>query len=260
MRGPFMQLKDKVALITGSSSGIGKGIAIGMAREGAKIIIDHYRSEKDAKEVVNIIEEIGGSAIAIDADVSIKEEVNNLVNTGWEKFGKIDILVNCAGMLINTSFLEIKEEEWDRTLSVNLKGTFLCSQIVAQKMVDNGIKGKIINITSINGFQAEKKLTSYGSSKGGLIALTQSMAIELGEYGINVNAIAPGVVSGTNINKDFFDNKDIVNKVLSKTPLHRLGTIEDCANLAVFLASSKADFIQGEVIVLDGGLTVLQFP
>ena len=255
-----MQLKDKVALITGSASGIGKGIAIGMAREGAKIIIDHYRSEKDAKEVVNIIEEIGGNAIAIDADVSIKEEVNNLVNTGWEKFGKIDILVNSAGMLISTSFLEIKEEEWDRTLNVNLKGTFLCSQMVAQKMVDKGIKGKIINITSINGFQAEKKLTSYGSSKGGLIALTQSMAIELGEYGINVNAIAPGVVSGTNINKDFFDNKDIVNKVLSKTPLHRLGTIEDCANLAVFLASGKSDFIQGEVIVLDGGLTVLQFP
>ena len=254
-----MQLKDKVALITGSSSGIGKGIAIGMAREGASIIIDHYRSEKDAKEVVNIIEEIGGSAIAIDADVSIKEEVNNLVNAGWEKFGKIDILVNSAGMLISTSFLEIKEEEWDRILDVNLKGTFLCSQIVAQKMVDKGIKGKIINITSINGFQAEKKLTSYGSSKGGLIALTQSMAIELGEYGINVNAIAPGVVSGTNINKDFFDDKDIVNKVLSKTPLHRMGTIEDCANLAVFLASDKSDFIQGEVIVLDGGLTVLQF-
>ena len=255
-----MQLKDKVALITGSASGIGKGIAIGMAREGAKIIIDHYRSEKDAKEVVNIIEEIGGNAIAIDADVSIKEEVNNLVNAGWEKFGKIDILVNSAGILTNTSFFEIKEEEWDRTLNVNLKGTFLCSQMVAQKMVDKGIKGKIINITSINGFQAEKKLTSYGSSKGGLIALTQSMAIELGEYGINVNAIAPGVVSGTNINKDFFDNKDIVNKVLSKTPLHRLGTIEDCANLAVFLASDKSDFIQGEVIVLDGGLTVLQFP
>ena len=254
-----MQLKDKVALITGSASGIGKGIAISMAREGASIIIDHYRNEKDAKEVVNIIGEIGGEAIAIDADVSIKEEVNNLVNTGWEKFGKIDILVNSAGILVSTSFLEIKEEEWDRTLNVNLKGTFLCSQIVAQKMVEKGIKGKIINITSINGFQAEKKLTSYGSSKGGLIALTQSMAIELGEYGINVNAIAPSVVSGTNINKEFFDNKEIVNKVLSKTPLHRLGTIEDCANLAVFLASDKSDFIQGEVIVLDGGLTILQF-
>jgi len=254
-----MQLKNKVALVTGSSSGIGKGIAIGFAKEGAKIIINHYRNEKEAKKVVKTIKEIGSSAIAIDADVSIKEEVNNLVNTGWEKFGKIDILVNNAGIVHTTPFLEIKEEEWDRIINVNLKGAFLCGQIVAQRMVKNGIKGKIINISSVNGFQVEKNLAAYDSSKGGLIALTKTMGVELGEYGINVNAIAPGVVSGTNFNKEFFNNKDVVNKVLSKTPVHRLGTVEDCANLAVFLASDKSDFIQGEIIVLDGGLTILQF-
>jgi len=132
--------------------------------------------------------------------------------------------------------------------------------MVARRMVSNNIKGKIIIITSINGFQAEKKRVSYDSSKGGLIALTQTMAVELAEYGINVNAIAPGVVSGTNIDEGFFDDKDIVNKILTKTPLHRFGSVEDCANLAVFLASDKSDFIQGEVIVLDGGLTILQFP
>jgi NAD(P)-dependent dehydrogenase (short-subunit alcohol dehydrogenase family) len=257
-----VQLEGKVALVTGSSCGIGKGIAISFAREGAKIIIDHYRNNKDAEEVVGIIEKNGGSAISIDADVSIKKEVENLVNTGWERFGKIDILVNNAGIAPSTAFLEIKEEEWNRTINVNLKGTFLCSQIVAKKMVENKIKGKIIVTTSINGFQAEKKRVSYDSSKGGLIALMHTMASELGDYGINVNAIAPGVVSGTNIDVegDFFGNKDIVDKILSKTPLHRFGSVEDCANLAVFLASDKSDFIHGEVIVLDGGLTVLQFP
>ena len=126
-------------------------------------------------------------------------------------------------------------------------------------MVKNGIKGKIINITSVNGFQAEKNLVAYDSSKAGMIALTKNMASELGEYGINVNAIAPGCIIGTNIQDDWFDDKDSVDKVISKTPLHRFGTVEECANLAVFLASDKSDFIQGEVIVLDGGLTILQF-
>ena len=256
-----MLLKDKVALVTGSSCGIGKEIAISMAKEGAKIIIDHLRNEKDAKEVVSIIEKNGSAAIAVDADVSIKQEVDHLVNTGWQEFGKIDILVNNAGIAPATFFLDIDEKEWDRTINVNLKGAFLCCQAVAKKMVENDIKGKIIIITSVNGFQAEKKRVSYDSSKGGLVAMTKTMASDLGDYGINVNAIAPGVVSGTNIDEGgFFDNKEIVDKVISKTPLHRFGSVQDCANLAVFLASDKADFIHGEVVVLDGGLTVLQFP
>jgi len=254
-----MQLKGKVALVTGSSSGIGKGIALSFAKEGASIIIDHYRSDKEAEEVVKTIEEIGSSAIAIDADISIREEVKNLVDSGWERFGKIDILVNNAGICKTASFLEINEELWDRTIDINLKGAFLCGQLVAQKMVKNCIKGKIINITSVNGFQAEKNLVAYDSSKAGMIALTKNMASELGEYGINVNAIAPGCIIGTNIQDDWFGDKDSINKVLSKTPLHRFGTVEECANLAIFLASDKSDFIQGEIIVLDGGLTILQF-
>ena len=117
-------------------------------------------------------------------------------------------------------------------------------------------------MASVNGFQSEKGRVSYDSSKGGLSALTRSMAVELGKYGINVNAIAPGVISGTNIDADdtFFNNKDTINKVLDMTPINRLGTVEDCANVAIFLASDKSDFIHGEVIVLDGGLTILQFP
>ncbi len=257
-----MQLKNKVALVTGSSSGIGKSIAIGMAKEGARVIINDNIGKKEAEEVVKIIEKTGSTAIAVKADVSRKEEVNNLINTGWEKFGKIDILVSNAGIAHDTFFLEIKEEEWDRTINVNLKGAFLCGQAVAQKMIKSGIKGKIINMASVNGFQSEKGRVSYDSSKGGLSALTRSMAVELGKYGINVNAIAPGVISGTNIDADdtFFNNKDTINKVLDMTPINRLGTVEDCANVAIFLASDKSDFIHGEVIVLDGGLTILQFP
>ena len=228
-----MLLKDKVALITGSSCGIGRGVALNMAKEGAKVIIDHFRNEKDAMEVVDIIKSSGGTAIAIDADVSIKKEVENLVEKGWEEFGRIDILVNNAGIAPATPFLEITEKEWDRTINVNLKGTFLCSQAVAKRMVENNIKGKIIVTTSINGFQAEKFRVSYDSSKGGLIALTQTMASELGKYGINVNAIAPGVVEGTNIDEGFFNDEDIVNKIISQTPLNRFGC-QDCANLAVF--------------------------
>ena len=256
-----MELNNKVALVTGSSSGIGKGIAIGFAKEGAKLIINDIKGKKETEEVVKIIKKLGSDAIVVGADVSSKKEVDDLINIGWEKFGKIDILVNNAGISFDTVFLEVTEQEWDKTIDTNLKGAFLCSQAVAKKMIKNNIKGKIINVSSVNAFQAEKKRTSYDASKGGLSALTQTIAVELGEYGINVNAIAPGVVAGTNIDvsNSFFSNKGLVDRILDKTPLNRMGTVEDCANVAIFLASNKSDFIQGEIIVLDGGLTVLQF-
>jgi NAD(P)-dependent dehydrogenase (short-subunit alcohol dehydrogenase family) len=254
-----MQLENKVALVTGSTSGIGKGIAINFAKEGAKLILDHYRSDKEAQELIKTIEEIGSSAIAVDADVAVMEEVKNLVNRGWEKFGRIDILVNNAGIARSLPFLEIEEELWDRTIATNLKGPFLLSQLVIRKMVENKIKGKVINIVSVNGFQSEKELVAYDASKGGLIALTRTVAAEMGDYGINVNAIAPGCVEGTHIQDDWYGNEEVVNKVLRKTPLHRFGTVQECADLAVFLASDKSNFIQGEVIVLDGGLSILQF-
>jgi len=193
------------------------------------------------------------------ADVSKKEQVITLVNKGWEKFGKIDILVNNSGVARAASILEMKEDDWDIVIDVNLKGAFLCSQAVAKRMVSNDIKGKIINISSVNGFQSEKNRANYNASKGGLNALTQSIASELGEYGINVNAIAIGVVPGTNIDENFWDDLDGINKIKAKTPIGRFGSLEDCANLAVFLASNKSDFIQGEIVVLDGGLTVIQY-
>lgn len=255
-----MQLKGKVALVTGSSSGIGKGIAIEMAKEGAKIIINHLDEEERAQEVIKAIEDVGSSAISFRTDVSNKDDVEDMVNTSWERFGKIDILVSNAGIAPSTPFLEVEESEWDRVLGINLKGAFLCTQCVAKRMIDTKIKGKIIITTSINGFQSEKFRVPYDSSKGGLIALTKTIASELGEFGINVNAIAPGVVSGTNIDEGFFNDEEIVNKILTKTPLGRFGSVQDCADLAVFLASEKASFIHGEIVVLDGGLTILQFP
>lgn len=255
-----MQLKGKTVLVTGSSCGIGKAIALAMANEGADIIIDHLDEEIKAMEVKRLIEEKGRKVLVFKTDVSDKDAVEKMIEKSWSEFGKIDILVNNAGIGPATPFLKIEEDEWDRVLGVNLKGMFLCSQAVARRMVDYKVRGKIINITSINGFQAEKERVSYDSSKGGIIALTQTVAAELGEYGINVNAIAPGVISGTDIDKEFFNDDDNVKKILSKTPLGRFGTVEDCANLAVFLASERSDFIQGEVIVLDGGLSTLQFP
>jgi len=254
-----MILKNKVALVTGSSSGIGKGIALGLARAGARVIINYRKREKEAKEIANEIKSQGSAVITVCADVADKQQVCNLVNKGWEEFGKIDILVNNSGITRPSSILEMDENDWDEVLDINLKGAFLCTQAVAKKMVDNGIKGKIVNISSVNGFQTEKDCASYNASKGGLNALTQSAGAELGQYGINVNAIAIGVVPGTNIDVNFFENQDEINIILAKTPIGRLGTLEDCANLTVFLASDKSDFIQGEIIVLDGGLTTLQY-
>jgi NAD(P)-dependent dehydrogenase (short-subunit alcohol dehydrogenase family) len=254
-----MQLKNKVALITGSSSGIGKGMAIEFAKEGANIIVNYNKRAKSANKVAKIINDLGRKAIVVGADISKKEDVDRLVNKGWEELGKIDILVNNSGISREVPFLKMKEEEWDKTLNINLKGAFLCSQAVAQRMVKNKIKGKIINISSVNGFQAEINHAHYNSSKGGLNALTQSLAAELGQYKINVNGIAVGVVPGTNIDPKFFGDKEIIEKMLSKIPIGRFGTVEDCAEVAVFLASSKSDYIHGETIVLDGGLTIIQY-
>jgi len=174
-------------------------------------------------------------------------------------FGKIDILVNNAGVSPNDSFLEMSEETWDRVLSINLKGAFLCSQAVATKMIENKIPGKIINVSSINAFQVELNKTHYSVSKAGLNILTTSMAVELGPYGINVNGIAPGVITGTDIGpEEFWGNPRLMEAFILKTPLGKLGTVEDCVGAAVFLASDDSKYVQGHTIVIDGGLTIQQ--
>ena len=247
------KLDQKVAIITGAARGIGKQIAVTFAREGADIVIgDISEMEVAAQEIRNL----GRKVITVKTDVSRKEEVKNLVDTAIDNFKKIDILVNNAGINRRVSLLEMSEEDWDAVLDVNLKGTFLCTQAVAKYMVSQKY-GKIINIASTAGLRVvvDRGQANYTSSKAGVIQLTRACAAELGPDGINVNAIAPGVIL-TDIHyakktpaevEQFFEN---VKKV---TVLGRLGTPQELANVVLFLASDDSSFVTGQVIVADGG-------
>jgi len=254
-----MRLKNKVALVTGSSSGIGKEIALNFAKEGANIIVNYHTRFESAQEVAKKIRQMGRKAIVIKADVSNLDEVANMVNIGWEKYGKIDILVNNSGITRKCSIIDTKLEQWNEVLNVNLTGVYLCSRIVAKKMIQNCIHGKIINISSINSYQVEINRGSYNTSKGGINSLTRSLAVELGPYHINVNAIAFGNIAGTNIDSEFLKDKDVVAEIINRTPLRYIGTVEDSVGPTLFLATEDSKYIQGEIIVVDGGMTILQF-
>lgn len=248
-----MKLKNKVAIITGSSRGIGKAIATAMAKEGAKVVITSRHlpeADKTAKE----IQKLGGQAMAIKCDVSKKNEIEKMVSETVKKFGQLDILVNNAGIVSFDSFLELKEEDWDKVLAIDLKGTFLCSQVAVKQMVKQEKGGKIINIASVAGFVGFPRLAHYCSAKGGIIELTKEMAVELAKYKININAIGPGVIE-TAMTKGLLQDPKSKQDLLSRIPLNRIGQPKDIAPLAVFLASEDADYITGQTIFVDGGWT-----
>jgi len=254
-----MRLENKVALITGSSSGIGKEIAVGFAVEGADIVVNYSKSEKDAEDVASTIAAMGRKVIVIKADVSKKPEVDKMVDEAWDRFGKIDILVNNAGITTECSLLALSEEQWDKILGVNLKGTFLCDAAVARKMVEGKIKGHIINISSVNAVEVEVNRGPYNTSKGGVDLLTKSFAAELGRFGIHVNGIAYGSISGTKIAGEFFDSGAIMEKLIDKTALGYVGVTSECLGPALFLATSESSYVQGEIIVVDGGMSIMKF-
>ena len=254
-----MKLKNKIVLVTGSSSGIGKAIALGFAREGADVIINYNTRKNAANEVAETIKQLGRRAIVFKADVSNKEEVDNMVNKGWFEFGRIDVLVNNSGITTESSLLNLSEEMWDKILNVNLKGVFLCSQSIARKMVENNIKGKIINISSMNTVSIELNRGPYNASKGGVNLLTKSFAVELATFGIKVNGIILGAISNTNIGGDYLDNKEIVKKILNKTPVGFIGKPDDVIGPALFLATDDSRYMQGALIVVDGGFSISRF-
>ena len=250
-------LLGKVALITGSGRGIGKAIALRFAKEGADIVINDINAP-EAEAAVKKINALGVKAIAVQADVSKKQEVDRLVNTAIETFKKVDILVNNAGINRHAPLLEMTEEDWDAVLDVDLKGVFLCTQAVAKHMVKEKY-GKIINMASVSGLGAADEFqANYGSAKAAVIALTRVTAKALGKYGINVNAIAPGLIA-TDFGltrrtpaelEAFWEQR----KKLSV--LNRVGTVDDIAAVALFLASDETSFITGQVISSDGGRMV----
>lgn len=250
----MFELNGKYALVTGASRGIGKGIALSLAEQGANIAINYRSSIDKAHQVQKEIEAMGQEAIVIQADVSKSEEVAEMFEKIKEEWGRLDILVNNAGIVQFKDFEDISEEDWDKVLDVNLKGQFLCSQ-EAVKIMKKNSWGRIINIASIAsgdvgvGFM---QTSHYTASKGGVKGLTENMALELGKYGINVNAIGPGVIE-TDMTQGMVDDEQTKKGMLQRIPKGRVGNAEDIGAATAFLASEEADYITGAVLYVDGG-------
>jgi NAD(P)-dependent dehydrogenase (short-subunit alcohol dehydrogenase family) len=248
-----MRLQNKIAIITGAGSGIGRGTALAFVKEGARVLVADW-SEEGGKETVEQIKREGGEAIFIKTDVSKAADIDKMAKACLDEYNRIDILVNNAGIVKFGSLHETSEEDWDAVLNVNLKSVFLGSKRVIPEMLKQG-KGKIINIASIAGLVGFDKTGPYCASKGGIIALTREMALEYAPQKINVNCIAPGVIK-TAMTKDMLADQAQKQFLESSTPYPRLGEPEDIAMAAVYLASDESDFVNGEVLVVDGGWIV----
>ncbi len=244
-------LAEKVAIVTGSGEGIGEAICWRLADEGAKVVVSDVNLETTQK-VASDMQKKGHHTFAIQGDVSLSEDVRRLVEETINHFGGIDVLVNNAGVHKRAPFLEIPEKEWDWILAVNLKGPFLCSQMVAQEMVKAKKKGKIVNIASISAEVAIANQVHYSASKAGVYMLTRGMALELAPYGINVNSVAPGPIQ-TAITKDRFEDPKQLEWLVGNIPLGRVGQPTDIADAVLFLAGPESDFITGHMLVVDGG-------
>lgn len=245
-------LENKVALVTGAGRGIGRAIAIALAEEGAEVIVNYNGSEERAKEVKQTIEENGGKASIYRCNVSDFEACEIMIREIVKEHGHLDILVNNAGITKDGLIMKMKEEDFDRVLNVNLKGTFNTIRHSARQMLKQR-SGKIINISSVSGILGNVGQANYAASKAGVIGLTKTMARELGSRGITVNAIAPGFVD-TEMTEVL--SEEIRENACKQIILGRFGKPEDIANVAVFLASDKADYITGQVISVDGGMNV----
>lgn len=245
-----MRLQNKIAIITGAGSGIGRGIALAFVKEGAKVVVADW-SEEGGKETVEQIRKIKGEAVFVKTDVSKAADIDEMVKTCLDKFGRVDILVNNAGIVRFAPLHETTEEDWDAVLDVNLKSVFLGSKRVIPEMLKQG-QGKIISTTSIAGLVGFENIGHYCASKGGIIALTREMALEYAKHRINVNCIAPGVIK-TAMTKDMIADPAQKQFLENSTPYPRIGEPEDIAFAAVYLASDESDFVNGHVLVVDGG-------
>ncbi len=246
-------LDGRTALVTGASSGIGKSIALAMAQAGADVALDYIGDPTSADDVARQIRDMGRRTAEIEADISNADQVRHLVYQTIEELGKLDTLVNNAGMQIKKPFWELTPELWDKMVSVDLRGTFLVTLYTVQKMMKSG-GGRIINITSVHQLIPKPNFAPYCAAKAGVGMLTRTLGVDLAPYKININAIAPGAIA-TPMNQDVLDDPDKLKRVLSQIPWGRMGKPEEIASMAVYLASDAADYITGATFVIDGGLT-----
>ncbi|UCB44858.1 MAG: SDR family oxidoreductase [Spirochaetota bacterium] len=249
----LFNIKSKVALVTGASRGIGKAVAIGLAKAGANLIVCSHTSRLD--DTVHIVKKIGVEILGVKADVSKESDVYQLVKQSIDSFGRIDILVNNAGVYINKDVKDFSEEEWDLIIDTNLKGYFLCARTVGREMIKQK-SGKIINITSIAGLGAMPNTAVYAASKAGIIGLTKGLAVDWAKYNINVNAVAPGDVA-TEVTKEQHPDHEYMARVLNSIPMHRSAMPDELVGTIIFLASRASDYITGSLIVYDGGWTAM---
>jgi 3-oxoacyl-[acyl-carrier protein] reductase len=247
-----MRLANKVAVVTGGSRGIGRGIVLKLASEGARVVVNYRANSAAADEVVALVEGQGGEAISVQADVGQMADAQRLIKAAVSAYGRLDILVNNAGTTRDMLIMLMKEEDWDLVLNTNLKSAFNCCKVAARTMMKKRY-GRIINITSVSGLAGQAGQTNYSASKAGLVGFTKALAKELGPRSITVNAVAPGFVY-TDLTADL--PQEMRDLALEMTPLGRFGTPEDMANAVVFLASDEASFITGQVLSVDGGLVM----
>ncbi|MGD2127150.1 MAG: 3-oxoacyl-ACP reductase family protein [Desulfobacteraceae bacterium] len=246
-----MRLKEKIALVTGSSRGVGRAVALAYAREGAKVLVNYTSNEKAAKEVVEAIQKMGGQSKAVKADVAKKAEAEILVNAVTGKFGGLDILVNNAGFTRPAMMLKMTEEQWDDVVDIHLKGAFLCAQAAAQQMKEKK-RGKIINVTSVAGLVGTVGQINYSAAKGGVISMTKSMARELARYNICVNVISLGIVT-TDMSEKITTDEKLKEIYMNRILLKRFAEPDDISPAFIFLASDEASYITGQLLCVDGG-------
>lgn len=248
-----MRLQDKVAIVTGSATGIGRAIATEMAREGARVVIDYVGASDKAEDLVHALQTVNGRATAVAADVSDPDQVEMLVEHAVKTFGRIDILVNNAGIEREYPFLETPKAEWDKVIAINLTGPFLCSQRVAKQIVSQGGGGRIINISSVHEDLPMPTNSPYCAAKGGLRMFMRTIAVELAPHGITVNNVAPGAIDAP-MDAPLKADADKMKALLNEIPLHRMGKPQEVAELCAFLASEAAAYITGSTYVIDGGM------
>jgi 3-oxoacyl-[acyl-carrier protein] reductase len=245
------ELTGKVALITGSGRGIGKAIAVKLAEMGARAAINDLPGSTEAADTVRDIQSQGGEALLAPGSITESTDIKTIVDQIIEEWGQIDILVNNAGITRDALMLRMTEDDWDKVMDVNLRGAFLCTRLVLRKMIGLGW-GRVINIASVAGVMGNMGRVNYSAAKGGLVALTRSLAPETGPRNITINAIAPGFIATQMTENLPAEQKEMV---LSRTALKRFGTPREVAELAGFLASDRASYITGQVICIDGGIT-----